>query len=40
MELMSIDDDGNCMLENATYKGLFYHANIKDLEEVKKGEEK
>lgn len=32
-----MDKDGNCVLENTQYKGLFYHAHIDDLEEVEKG---
>lgn len=37
MDLILMDKDGNCTLENVSYKGLIYHAHISDLEEVKKG---
>ena len=35
MKLLSMDENGNCKLENVQYKGLFYKAKRKDLEEVR-----
>ena len=35
MVLISKDKDGNCVLENAHYKGLMHKAKWEELEEVK-----
>lgn len=35
MVLISHDNNGNCVLEHETYKGLIYKARLEELEEVK-----
>ena len=39
MNLLSIDEEDNCYLENAQYKGLLYKAKLSEIEEIEKGEE-
>ena len=36
MNLISKDENGNCVLENAQYKGLIHKAKWEELEEIEK----